>query len=68
MLKRIISKKYLTENEVREWLGLTSDQLDRLRLEENLPFIRVNKLVRMYPLKEVEYWLDLKTENKAVPD
>ena len=65
---RIISKKYLTENEVREWLGLTSDQLDRLRLEENLPFIRVNKLVRMYPLKEVEYWLDLKTENKAVPD
>jgi DNA-binding Xre family transcriptional regulator len=51
---RIISKKYLTESEIKEWLGLTTDQLDRLRLEGKLPFIRVNKLSRMYPLKEVE--------------
>jgi hypothetical protein len=60
---RIISKKYLTESEIKEWLGLTTDQLDRLRLEGKLPFIRVNKLSRMYPLKEVEIWLGGKMEN-----
>lgn len=57
MPKRIISKKYLTENEVREWLGLTSDQLDRLRLNGGLPYVRITRTVRKYPVKEIEAWL-----------
>jgi len=52
-----MSKKFLTENEVREWLGLTSDQLDRLRLNGGLPYVRITRTVRKYPVKEIETWL-----------
>lgn len=65
---RIISKRYLTEAEVKQWIGLTQDQLDRLRRENNFPNIKVNKLVRMYPLKEVEEWLQGKVEYSEVTE
>ncbi|NIP33118.1 hypothetical protein GWN26_14085 [Candidatus Saccharibacteria bacterium] len=54
---RIISKKFLSEGELIQWLEISRDQLDKLRLEEGLPFIRVTRTIRKYPLKEIEQWL-----------
>ncbi|UCG07117.1 MAG: hypothetical protein JSV83_00210 [Desulfobacterales bacterium] len=63
---RIISKKYLTEGETIQWLGCTREQLDNLRLEEGLPFIRVTRTIRKYPLKEIELWLQGRIEVSSV--
>jgi len=59
---RIISKKYLSEGEIIQWLEISRDQLDNLRLEDGLPFIRVTRTIRKYPLKEVEAWLQARIE------
>lgn len=60
---RIISKKYLTEPELQTWLDITPDQLNKLRLEHQFPFVRVTRTTRLYHLTDVEMWLSAKREN-----
>lgn len=65
---RIISKKYLTEAEVCQWFNITTDQLDRLRLERDFPYSPVIKSVRMYLLEDVEAWMHQKRKNIPIAE
>jgi hypothetical protein len=44
------------------WFEISREQLDVLRLEKGLPFIRITHTTRKYPLKEVESWMQGKIE------
>ena len=48
---------FLTEKEMGDWLGVNKNQLGDLRRKEGLPYIRINKVRRMYFENDVTIWL-----------
>lgn len=58
----------LLEEQVLEFLGITRSALDSIRLNEKLPFIKVNDRNRMYLKADLTQWLITKriTLNTAI--
>ncbi|HFS5121514.1 AlpA family transcriptional regulator [Campylobacter jejuni] len=52
-------KKYFTEKELSEYLGVSITSLFRLRQDGKIPYIRIGKSIR-YEIKEIENGLKLK--------
>lgn len=52
-------KKYFTEKELSEYLGVSITSLFRLRQDDKIPYIRIGKSIR-YEIKEIENGLKLK--------
>ena len=54
---------FANADRVAKLLDIDSSTLDRLRTEEGLPFVKINKFNRIYHLPSVFKWLlDRKTE------
>ncbi|HID0741768.1 helix-turn-helix domain-containing protein [Campylobacter jejuni] len=52
-------KKYFTEKELSEYLGVSAALLFKLRQDGKIPYIRIGKAIR-YEIKEIEKWLKTK--------
>jgi len=50
-------KNVLTESELQELLNLKKSQLAVLRLEKQLPFLKISKTSRLYLESDVFDWL-----------
>ena len=62
MNQRIIHQEVLSEVTLLELLNVDKRTLDKLRREENLPYIRLDKFYRVYLAEEVLDWLRKRTE------
>ena len=58
-------EKILTEGELCKWWGLTKDQVTKLRLENNLPHIVINRSTNLYRETSLIEWL-MKQEAEAI--
>ncbi len=47
----------LTEDELKKLLGLTKGQLAELRLNEQMPFLKINRTSRLYLESDLMDWL-----------
>jgi hypothetical protein len=56
-------RKIKTEPEILKKLNLSRKQLDVLRLERNLPFIKLSNSVRVYKTESILEWLN---ENEII--
>jgi hypothetical protein len=48
---------FISENEAAKFLNIDTTTLDKLRAEEKLPFIRINRFNRLYCLPDLFEWL-----------
>ena len=62
MNQRSIHQEVLSEVTLLELLNVDKRTLDKLRREENLPYIRLDKFYRVYLAEEVLDWLRKRTE------
>ena len=72
MNPKIIHQEVLSEVALQELLNVDKRVLDKLRREENLPYIRLDKFYRVYMAEEVLDWLRKRTEthtrqHRAIP-
>ena len=57
-----INQEVLSEVALLELLNIDKPALDKLRREENLPYVRLDKFYRVYLSEEVLDWLRKRTE------
>ena len=50
-------QEFLTEEELKGFLGLTDPQLARLRNTQRLPFLKIQQNKRLYLVKDITDWL-----------
>ena len=62
MNQKNINQEVLSEVALLELLNIEKQTLDKLRREENLPYIRLDKFYRVYLSEEVLDWLRKRTE------
>ena len=62
MNPKSIHQEVLSEVALLELLNVDKRILDKLRREENLPYIRLDKFYRVYMAEEVLDWLRKRTE------
>ena len=62
MNPKSIHQEVLSEVALQELLNVDKRILDKLRREENLPYIRLDKFYRVYMAEEVLGWLRKRTE------
>ena len=65
MNQRSIHQEVLSEVALLELLNVDKPTLDKLRREENLPYIRLDKFYRVYLAEEVLDWLRKRTETHS---
>ncbi len=73
MNQKSINQEVLSEIALLELLNVDKHTLDKLRREENLPYIRLDKFYRVYMAEEVLDWLRKRTEthtrqSRVIPD
>jgi predicted DNA-binding transcriptional regulator AlpA len=58
-----------TEKEMCQLLGITTSILQDLRNKHGLPYVKVNRITRVYLYSDVLEWLQSRTiRNGAVPE
>ncbi len=62
MNSKSIHQEVLSEVALLELLNVEKPVLDKLRREENLPYIRLDKFYRVYLAEEVLDWLRQRSE------
>ena len=62
MDQKSINQEVLSEVALLELLNVDKRTLDKLRREENLPYIRLDKFYRVYLSEEVLDWLRKRSE------
>ena len=62
MNQKNINQEVFSEVALLELLNIEKQVLDKLRREENLPYIRLDKFYRVYLSEEVLDWLRKRTE------
>ena len=62
MNQKSIHQEVLSEIVLLEFLNVDKRTLDKLRREENLPYIRLDKFYRVYMAEEVLDWLRKRSE------
>ena len=62
MNQKSINQEVLSEVALLELLNIDKPILDKLRREESLPYIRLDKFYRVYMAEEVLDWLRKRTE------
>ena len=62
MNQKSINQEVLSEVALLELLNVDKRTLDKLRREENLPYIRLDKFYRVYLSEEVLGWLLKRSE------
>ena len=72
MNQKSINQEVLSEVALLELLNVDRRTLDKLRREENLPYIRLDKFYRVYLSEEVLDWLQKRSEthtrqSRAIP-
>ena len=72
MNPKSIHQEVLSEVALLELFNVEKQTLDKLRREENLPYIRLDKFYRVYMAEEVLDWLRQRTEthtrqHRAIP-
>ncbi len=72
MNQKSINQEVLSEVALLELLNVDKRTLDKLRREENLPYIRLDKFYRVYLSDEVLDWLRKRSEThtrqlRAIP-
>jgi len=65
MNQKSIHQEVLSEVTLLELLNVDKRTLDKLRREENLPYIRLDKFYRVYLAEEVLDWLRKRTETHS---
>ena len=72
MNQKSIHQEVLSEVSLLELLNVDKPILDKLRREESLPYVRLDKFYRVYLAEEVLDWLRKRTEthsrqSRAIP-
>ena len=65
MNQKSINQEVLSEVALQELLNIGKRTLDKLRREENLPYIRLDKFYRVYLSEDVLDWLRKRTETHS---
>ena len=65
MNQKSIHQEVLSEVSLLELLNVDKPILDKLRREESLPYIRLDKFYRVYLAEEVLDWLRKRTETHS---
>jgi hypothetical protein len=65
MNQKIINHEVLSEVALLELLNVDKRTLDKLRREEDLPYIRLDKFYRVYMAEEVLDWLRKRSETHS---
>lgn len=66
--KKVAIKDVLTEDEVQQYLGVTSDQIKDLRNKRNFPFVKVTSTKRVYLVPDIMAWFRKNRENIPVTE
>ena len=53
-----LSNEFISEYDLALFLGITQGTLSRLRTQQSLPYIRLDKNNRLYQIKALREWLD----------
>ena len=51
------TEKFMAEQEMCAFLGINKAQLSRIRRSSGLPFVKITKYRRLYPVDELVAWM-----------
>jgi hypothetical protein len=60
-------ERILTTEELCKWWGLTIDQLDRLRRDEDLPYLALSRGVYIFSEKRLIQWVEHNMKHRYFP-